>query len=86
MGELTPFGDTWELAKTSELLVMGIEVLSSHEQFTVIADGTAGFGVLRALSHSDGMDQNGVPRAGRMSTPLLDDVDGTVAEMGQAPH
>ena len=55
--EYSPFGDTWELAKTSELLVLGAEVASSGERFTLIDltddDGNASEEVLLTLSEDD---------------------------------
>lgn len=55
--DYAPFGDTWELAKTSELLVLGAEVTSSGERFTLLDltddDGNADEEVLFALSEDD---------------------------------
>ncbi|MEM8710253.1 MAG: hypothetical protein AAGG01_04825 [Planctomycetota bacterium] len=56
-GDYAPFGDTWELAKTSELLVLGAQVDSSGERFTLLDltddDGNADEEVLFALSEND---------------------------------
>lgn len=55
--DYAPFGMTWELAKTSELLIIGPEVLSTGERFTLLdltdEDGDASEEVLYSLSADD---------------------------------
>lgn len=55
--DYAPFGMKWELSKTSELLVLGPEVLSSGERLTLLdltdEDGDAAEEVLFSLSSDD---------------------------------
>jgi hypothetical protein len=55
--DYSPFGDTWELNKTSELLVLGAEVSSTGERFTLLDltddDGNASEEVLLSRSVTD---------------------------------
>ncbi|QDV05431.1 hypothetical protein Poly30_09280 [Planctomycetes bacterium Poly30] len=55
--DYAPFGDTWEIAKTSELLVLGATVASSTERFTLLDltddQGNAAEEVLYSLSASN---------------------------------
>lgn len=55
--DYSPFGDTWELSKTSELLIVGTEVDSTGERFTLLDltddNGGATEEVLFSLSATD---------------------------------